>query len=345
MSRERVRAARRWLLLDGNRYVIAGALLALVFAVVAGLGRAGVLALGDAGAVRGIGGSLIPALFTFVSIVLAINQLVLSEEFGSAEEIRARVEEVAAFRRDVESLAGASPSPILPTQFLELVVEAVGAHAAALEEASDECSDPAAAAAVASYAEAVAADAAAARESLDRVEPGRVNAVLSVLAFDESEHRYGARRIQTAHGDALSPTVADELADLADALELFSVARSHFRMTYTQRLLARLSRLILYLGVPAVLAAVVLGTLGTPTAGGLLARYRVLVVSALLTVAMSPLAILFGYILRVAAVSERTVGVSPFVSRPGAADELATGRAETDEKSPGGRADPRPDRE
>lgn len=102
-------------------------------------------------------------------------------------------------------------------------------------------------------------------------------------------------------------------------LELFSVARTQFRTTYTQRVLARLSRELLYVGIPALVVVIVLGLI--PTSPGLLAseQARLVTVSALLSVAISPLAVLSAYLLRVAAVSERTIAVGPFVSRPGEA--------------------------
>ena len=321
----------RWLFLDGDRHAVAAALLLGAFLALLGLGSVGAIAVDEPDAVRGIAGGLIPGLFTFLSIVLAINQLVLSQEYGSADEIRTRVEALREYRTDVEADAGRAPSPIVPTEFLALIARTLESEATTLEDRAAALDDERRESVV-SFAETVRADAGRATEILSRSEPGRVNAILSVLDYPYSRQLYEARRIRSAaaepngagetdekndasDGDALPPAVDDALVDLVETLEFFSVARTHFRTTYTQRVLAQLSRLLLLIGAPALLATFVLGLLPTVSAP-ILERYQLVIVSGLLTVALAPFAALFAYILRVATVSERTIAVGPFVSRP-----------------------------
>lgn len=307
---------QRWFLFDGDRNLLAFVVLLGVFALLSGLGYVGLLDLTDVDSVETVAGGLIPGLFTFISIVLGINQLVLSQSSGSADVVRERVAEVRDLREDVESAAGTAPSPLLPTDFLSTVVETIRSEADRL--AATASGDPAAVDAATAYATRVKAAVDRADERVTHADPGRVNAVISLLEFSDSRMLYDARRLRADHGDSLSGESHEVIDELINVLELFEVARTHFRTTYTQRTLAQLSRLLLYVGLPAILVAFALILSTFP---GLDGWQRVVTVSALLTVTLSPLAVLSSYILRVAAVSERTIGIGPFPSRPGAIEQ------------------------
>ncbi|WP_123539136.1 hypothetical protein [Halosimplex salinum] len=319
----------RWLLFDGDRETLALLFLTGVFAFLVALGQVGVLELADADAVDTIAGGLVPGLFTFLSIVLAINQLVLSQSTGTVDQVRERVADVREFREEVERRSHEAPSPLAPTGFLSVLVETIVQKANTLETTASEHDAPADGAVV-EYATAVRAAAEHADRRVSGADPGRVNAVISLLDFDDSRQLYEARRLLSDHGDALSPEARETIHALQELLELFDVARTHFRTTYTQRTLARLSRLLLYTGLPAILATFVLGLSTFPGVDG---WQRVVVVSLLLTAALSPLALLSSYILRVAAVSERTIGVGPFVSRPGSDGEFFVGGSAEEPRS------------
>lgn len=312
-SRERF---TRWVLINGNRNVVAGLLVLTTFFSLLLLGQTGIIRLEDHEAVRGIAGGFIPGLIAFLSIVLAINQLVLSQEFGSAGEVRSRVQEVREYRHDVEEIAGTGPSPVLPTGFLSFVVQTIKVEATALKESVGPETDPNIREAIETYAGTVTDEANQAHKSLKQVRPGRINALLPVLEYNDSRQLLEARRLRHESEEALPPETQHALSSLMEALELFSVARIQFRTTYTQRVLARLSRQLLYVGLPALFAVLVLGLLNTSPSFYVSGDARAVLVSALLSTAFTPLAVLSAYLLRVATISERTIAVGPFVSRP-----------------------------
>lgn len=310
-----------WLLLEGDRRAVIAALLAGILLLLVGSGYAGVTTVDDPAAIRGIAGGMIPGLFTFLSIVLAINQLVLSQEYGSADEVRTRVQEIREFRQDVEDMTTTAPSPVVPTDFLSLVVQTVDAKAEALGKSVPPGLDTEARESIHALVDTIRTEARRANDEIDQRDQGRVNALLPVLQYSYATQLYEVRRLQNEYSDELPESTDRVLTDLIEVLELFSVARTHFRTTYTQRVLAQLSRMLLVVGVPALLAAVILHLLAVPSGLLFLDRYRLVVVSVLLTVAFSPLAVLFAYLLRVATISERTIAVGPFVSRPSDARE------------------------
>ena len=305
-----------WLLLEGDRYAVAATLSLGVFLFLYGSGYVGLITVTEPAAVRGAAGGMIPGLFTFLSIVLAINQLVLSQEYGSADEVRTRIEDIRAFRQDLEASADTAPSPVNPTDFLSLVVRTIETKTETLADSARSVADADARESIGDVAESLGAEADQSNDALEARDQGRVNALLPVLEFPYSHYLYEVRELQEDYGDDLPTETQQVLADLIDVLEFFSVARTHFRTTYTQRVLAQLSRILLYVGIPGLLAAITLNMLPTTSELVLLERYRLLLVSVLFTVAFSPLAVLFAYLLRIATVSERTISVGPFVSRP-----------------------------
>lgn len=311
------RRLMRWLLLDGNRLVIAGLLLVGTFLILVLFGSAGVIDVQNHEAVQGVATGFIPGLIAFLSIVLGINQLVLSQEFGSAGEVRTRIQNVREYRHDVENMAGEGPSPVLPVEFLSFVVQTIRFEAESLDESVDSETDSASREPVKAYAESVIDETIQAHESLERLNPRRINALLPVLDYNDSYQLYEARRLQRVYEDALPAEAQESLSRLIDALELFSVARTQFRTTYTQRVLARLSRQLLYIGIPALVIVIILGLMPAAPPLPETNQVRLVTVCALFSVALSPLAILSGYLLRVATVSERTISAGPFVSRPG----------------------------
>lgn len=314
-----LRRVTQWILLDGNRHVVSGLFTVGSFLVLASLGFTGIIRLSDQAAVRGIAGGFIPGLIAFLSIVLGINQLVLSQEFGSAGEVRNRITQVREYRRDVEETADAGPSPVLPTGFLSFVIRTIEAEATALEESVDPEADPRIRDAIRDYSKTVIDEAGDARQSLERARPGRINALLPVLEYPDSRQLFQARRLGLDLQEELSQETQRALSDVTEAIELFSVARVQFRTTYTQRTLARLSRQLQYVGLPALLVVVVLGLLDPSSVFYLPEAVVVLLVSSLFAMVLFPLALLSAYLLRIATISERTIAVGPFVSRPKAA--------------------------
>lgn len=314
------RRVTQWILMDGNRHAVAGLFTLVSFFVLLSLGFVGLIRLTDQAAVRGIAGGFIPGLIAFLSIVLAINLLVLSQEFGSAGEVRNRITQVQEYRHDVEETADSGPSPVLPTGFLSFVIQTIEAKATTLEESVGSETDPYVREAVREYSKRVTDEARDTRQSLEQVRPGRINALLPVLEYPDSRQLFQARRLNLDLQEGLPQDTQRALSDVTEAIELFSVARVQFRTTYTQRVLARLSRQLQYVGLPALLVVLVLGLLNPSSIFHLSEALVMILVSALFAIALSPLAILSAYLLRIAIISERTIAVGPFVSRPKAAE-------------------------
>lgn len=64
---------------------------------------------------------MIAGMFSLVTLVVSVNQLILSQEFSPAGEHRDRVSGVMEFRQVIEERTGISTAPIEPTRIVEVL--------------------------------------------------------------------------------------------------------------------------------------------------------------------------------------------------------------------------------
>ncbi|MDN4015282.1 hypothetical protein QX233_22800, partial [Chryseobacterium gambrini] len=85
-----------------NRLFITGALVATAFFLIFGLGRLGIVGVSSRSTMCSLFSGVITGLFTLTSVVLTINQLILSRVIGSRNELAEQMEGTVEFRRRVE---------------------------------------------------------------------------------------------------------------------------------------------------------------------------------------------------------------------------------------------------
>ncbi|AGB32891.1 hypothetical protein C488_09579 [Natrinema pellirubrum DSM 15624] len=302
-----------WVLIQGNRLVVAALLSAVIFALIVGLYELGVINFVNGSSVTSVASGMIAGTFSLVTLVVSVNQLILSQEFGAAGKARDRFEGVVSFREDVAEEAAVPATPVAPTRVLELIIEAVRNDAAGLAAAvadhDDEVRET-----VVRYTNGVRERADRVDETLERSDFDTFSAVSAAIHYDEAWQLYAATHLRNDYHESLSPAAKAQLDELVDSLKLFSVAREQFKTTYLQRELTRFSQLTIYCGVPSILSAIVVGLLYADFAGPSLSVVALpYVVAALIVVVLSPLSLLVSYILRTATITRRTASVGPFV--------------------------------
>jgi len=302
-----------YLLVDADRRLVAGGLLLSVFL---GLVSLSVL-LPDATAALESGDSvetglqaLVGATITGVTLVLTLNQLVLSQELGAVGDQRERMEGAMEFREDVADVLGDAVSPAEPSAFLRALVDRAGDRARAVREAGPPDDD------LRTLLDST-------EENADRVSAGLADAtfgefdVLSAaLDFNYSWKLYAARRALARLEDD-DPAV-DPLEGLIEALRLFGPAREHFKTLYFQAELIALSRAVLAVALPSLVvnvAALLFVDLPELPGAVLGLPVGVLAVSAVVAVAVAPFVVLLSYVLRIATVTGRTLSIGPFILR------------------------------
>lgn len=312
-DRTRVESLRRWAFLDGDRLVVAGLLTAPVFAGCLALGYAGVVRVRGPG-VTTLLGSLIGGMLPFITVVLAINQLILAEEFGTTGTFRERLDETEEYRSTVESDTGADVSPAAPAAFLSLLIQTTRERAVALREACDESRSDEFREAVESYVAPIVADAEEASDRLSDAEFGTFEVVSVILWYDDERHLQAGRRIRAAFGDAVTDPVEEAFEDLRAVFEDIHVARQYFKTVYLQQELATLSKILLYVGFVALLGDGFVILTYESLAAGLGPIALLVVASSAVALVVAPFAVLLAYVLRIATVARRTAAdFGPFL--------------------------------
>ncbi|AGB36292.1 hypothetical protein [Natronococcus occultus] len=303
-----------WILLQGNRIFITVALTVGVFLSLLVVHALGLISfINDDSLTRMVGG-MIAGTFSLITLVVSVNQMILSREFRSADEFRNRLEGVMDFRHDIEDATGVPATPAAPAKQLELLVREIDYRADRVTAAVADDRDGTAQREVEAFIASVRERTERTRESLDEARFGSFNALSSAMGYNDAWQIYAARYLCNQYDDELSADTREALEDLLDALRLFNVGREHFKTTYLQRELTRLSQLTILFGIPSVLSAFFLGLLYAGIGGPMISHtYTPLVASGLIAIVFSPLALLAAYILRTATVARRTASIGPML--------------------------------
>lgn len=306
--------ALEWFLLEGDRRTVALVHVALFGAFFAGLVALGVVPFRDLQAVFYVYSSLVGGNLTLITVVVSINQLLLSRELKTPGQLRSQIEEVIDYRRAVEDAAD-EVVPVEPLGFLEVLVETTRQEAQRLGGLSRD-----------GYPESFESDVdEAVSELTARMERVRsllgestddTVEVLSVLLESNYAREINRLRRLKAAGDVdLTEATREAIDDVIDRLQQIDVARQYFKSVYLQQELSSLSRMLLYVGLPAV--AVALGSLlslTVPASSPAAVAYPRVFFPVTMTVGTAPLAVLSAYILRTATVTNLTAAMLPFTT-------------------------------
>ncbi len=302
-----------WFLIQGNRLAVTALLSAVILALIVSLHELGVISFVDPNSVTRVASGMIAGTFSLVTLVVSVNQLILSQEFGAAGKARDRFGGVVSFRQDVAEEAAVPATPVTPTRVLELIIETIRDDAAELADTVADHDDEVRKAVV-RYTDSVKERADRVDDTLDRSDFDTFSAVSAAIHYDEGWQLYVATHLRNDYDESLSPAAKAQLDELTGSLKLFNIAREQFKTTYLQRELTRFSQLTIYCGVPAILSAILVGLLYADFTGpSLNVAALPYVVAVLIVVVLSPLALLVSYILRTATVTRRTASVGPFV--------------------------------
>ncbi|WP_226480474.1 hypothetical protein [Natrinema amylolyticum] len=305
---------RRWLMLDGHRLAIAGLLTGGLYAAVIALYVAGLFPVNDAGAVVTLYGSLVGGTLPFITIVLAINQLVLSQELGWTPDLRDRFDGMTEFQRDVEELTESGVSPASPAAFLNVIVTATVDRARRLPDALADDADPDKWAEVERFIETFESDGKTVSNALEDAEFGTFEALSAVLGHHQGNYYHAARTFRDEWDDVFDET--EPLEELIELLGFLAVARQTFKTLYVQHELAVLSRMLLYVGFPTLVGGGLLLVSYGRIADAVATDWLLLAIAAGgVVLVFLPFMVLLSYALRIATIAARTADFGPFVPR------------------------------
>lgn len=307
---------RRWILLDGNRYILSLLLSGVVFLLVAALVVVGYIPVTQPGTATRLVAAIVGGTLPFITIVLAINQLVLSQELGWAGELDNRFKAMTSFRREVETLTETPVSPAAPADFLQLLVETVVARAESLRPTIDELDDSDLMIEMERFVAEITDEGQIVTAALEEANFGTFDALSSVLGHFKGGHLYKARRLSTEYSDELPNDACETFDELIELFRQLAVARQMFKTLYIQHELAHLSKLLLYVGFPTLLGGgIFLLTYGSVIDTVDSPLLLLFIVSTVVTLVFLPLIVLLASTLRIATIASRTADFGPFVPR------------------------------
>ncbi|PCR92595.1 hypothetical protein [Natrinema ejinorense] len=326
----RLAGPRLYLLLRINRWALTGIVLVVVFVVLVGLSQVGLTPLRVIVASNNgtfwIFSAFIGAVITGTSIVVTINQLVLSQELGAVGDQRERMEAAMEFRQDLEGKLEEDVTPPEPAAFLYELVDGIQEEANEFESAiaaepghSDDLQGK-----VDSYVDDITENARSVKKDLEGAQFGTFEVIWNALKFNYSRKIYDARKLRADHDDELSADADEEIDEMISLLKLFGPAREHFKTLYFQWELINLSRALLYASIPALLlTGIMLMYVDASTFPGttLGVDNLVWVTSTGFIVGITPFVVFTVYVLRVVTVAKRTLAMGPFILRKSQRDE------------------------
>ena len=314
-----VNRAAFWVLLTGRRWVIAGGFALVVFALfVAGgtVKQAPLRPLMQSSNMVTITFSgLVGATITSATLVVSINQLVLSQEIGSLGTIRNRMDVGTGFRQNTDELLGET-TPIDPATYLDRLIETSEQRARALRDAAAGSNDPDLREKIDTYVDDLLGNASKTREDLSGSEFGSLEVVAPAIDYDYNRKMHDVRRFKHQYRESLTPEQIERLDALLTALAMYGTARAYLNGLYIQWSLIKLSRAIIYTAVAALLvSAAVALFVGANTLTGSLFGIDTMVwlVSGALTVAVLPFFVFAAYILRLGTLTKQTLTVEPLL--------------------------------
>jgi len=303
---------RHWLLLDGNRWLLAGVVCLVVFAVVRVAVAAGVLAVGPSGNVPTVFGSGITAgVFTLVTLTLTVNQLVSSQAFGKPPSLRERYEKGTDLRAAVAQASDRTTVPVDAADFVAAIGEALDDRADSLGASRRTTADGTDAEAGDDLA-ALASDLSGYAEAIERVSD-EMEPVTVISLTAGSDYARFHRRLRAVTADAdLPDRVAADVDAIDELLGHLSVARQYYKTLALHQELAKLSREIIYVSLPALLVALSVPLVYRSNGATLPEAALPWAISAAVALVLSPLVLLVVRLLRVSTVMRYTVSVGPF---------------------------------
>jgi hypothetical protein len=309
----------RWMLLEGDRYAVTGALLTFVYVSLMVIGTLWTFEmqriLTETPAVQSILNTLLSGIILLVSIVVSINSIVLSHDITSVGTQEERIESVMEFRREVGMLTDSGESPTDPASFLRLMGDVVHERAQALADVPAG-TDESLAGSIREYAQSIESSFKGLDDSFQDASSAEFGVLWMGIEMDHGPHIDRTQTLKNTHQDRIPEDVEERLDDLVKALELFTVGKEYFKTLYYNREISDLSRTLLTIALPIILvnnsAVLAINAQLLPSVWIFGLPPLLSFVAVVFTVSLAPFIVLTAYMLRLATVARRSTTAGPF---------------------------------
>lgn len=310
-----------WFFMGGNRLLVAGLLVVAVFIMLFAAGSLSPAVenyIRSSDSVDTLFQALLTAIISGVTIVVSLNQLVLSQELGAVKDQRERMEGALQFRKDVADIIPPPVSPSRPSQFIRILIKVAAERAKALQDLTNSSVEENLKQEISNFTSSLIKNSKQVAEELDAAQFGEFDVISSALNFNYSWKIFTARRIKKEFSDSLSQREKSELEKLIEVLNLFGPTREHFKTLYFQSDLIDLSRRILLAALPALLVScymIIFFNAKTYNINIFNSSTLVFFTALNTTISLLPFLILISYVFRIATITKHTLSIGPFILR------------------------------
>jgi len=309
----------RWILLEGDRRAIIGALSTVTFVTILAAGQIWPFEIQDllteTQAVETILSTFLGGIILLVSVVVSINSIVLSYDITSVTAQEDRVEAAVDFRQKLDRLVESNADPTKPSTFLQMTAEGIRERAQALEAIAEEA-EAEFARDLQEHIEGVTETASNLEQALDPPHGGKLGVLWLGLETNYGPFINRSRSLMLRYQTGSETESTEEFEELIRAMELFAVGREVFKTLFYTQEVARLSRTLLVVSLPSILitgiAILAINANLLPDIWLFGLPPLLTFVAATFTIALIPFLTLTAYMLRLATVAQRTAGTGLF---------------------------------
>lgn len=320
----------RWFLVRGSRLTVTAVLLTTVFLSLIVVSTVWQFEftdlLNETRAVQTLFNTLLSGTILLVSVVVSINSVGLTQELGSLGTHLERTESAFDFRERLEAFSDLGTTPAVPREFIKFVLETIREQAAHLDRQIREETHDDVPQYVDMFVDAVNEDIETIEERLEDIPIDSPTVLVVGLEYNTAWQIYAIRQIQREFSHELSDEDREAFDAMEETLKFFQSGRAYFKTLYLQDELSRLSTQLLIVALPSILyISYVLLAIGTgryPGVDVLPVPTVVPFVSLSYAIALAPYLLLTAFILRIAAISTRSLAAGPFTMGSRKAPEI-----------------------
>ncbi len=253
----------QWLLINGNRWIVAALMLAVMFVIVLLLGAFGPPAVEQLLLNKFDGslfGSLLTAIITTVTLVLTFSQFTLAQDFQNLGASRNELNKIIKFRRDVGNKIGLDFSPAIPREFIFALLKGVEDKLGQLGQMFDKDktsfnNNSEGLSAIKEYIQIAINYSKKERQHVKEAKHGSFTGLLSVINHNYSWKFFVARQLRQKYSGSLPKAAKDAFEELLETLKFFGPLRDYFKTLFVQDEVIQVSRDILYTSLPTLALA------------------------------------------------------------------------------------------
>lgn len=296
---------KEWILLSGNRYSIASGVLILMVGIML-ISDLTQIVIRNTSPLYYVASALITGNLTLITVVVAINQVVLSQELESPGSLRNEVESTADYR---QMALEQTTLPTEPSNFLQQLLQQTRQHAQSLEELLPESTGGESDRLVTdlqNHCEKIA-------DQLEQTSDDLSKVIILLLGSNYADYIHDSHRLQAIYEENNHEQLHTTLDSLTSDVENLDVAQQYFTTMFIKQELATLSRSLLYVGIVAVPTPIALLIELTAYTGSFSPGTKLFVLTLLTgLLGLVPLALLIAFLIRIATVAEEIASITPF---------------------------------